>query len=196
MSTVRINFVHVVSRASRSDATDATSVSRRLTGRPRAPEKTGWVCDLRAAREARPGEPPETPDFGAPPGPPFWGVPGGPKSGSGGPGVAHFRGYLITLPVGTDFSPVSAGSRTKNMPKKRHFWNFQFFPKIPDFRHFRAPRDRFFRAPKNPLFWAQNRPFLGGPRDPPENPPFWTPPGPPRDPPGAARTGTIFRLYF
>ena len=49
---------------------------------------------------APPGRPPGRPP-GAPPGRP----PGAPGIRPGGPKSAHFFGYLITLPVGTDFAP-------------------------------------------------------------------------------------------
>ena len=48
-----------------------------------------------------PGPPWETPREGVP-GPPGPGSPPGGRPGARGPGGVHFRGYLITLPVGTD----------------------------------------------------------------------------------------------
>jgi len=93
-----------------------------------------------------PGPPWETPREGVP-GPPWAGVPPGGRPGARGPGGVHFRGYLITLPVGTD-----VGIRNR----KGWFSGGQKSP------------------PGRP--GAQNRP-PGPPPGPPRGPPPGGPPG-------------------
>jgi len=106
---------------------------------------------------------------GAPPGlwdPPDPGPPAGGPRGARGPGGVHFRGYLITLPVGTD---VALFRYRSGIPPK----NFRKFS--PPARAPRpggaprgAPRDPPGRGPKTALF----RPPARGVR----STPFFDPP--------------------
>ena len=69
-----------------------------------------------------PGDPPDTP-LETPPG---RGVPGGVSGGvPGGPGgqkSAHFFGYLIILPVGTEFRYIFFNERIRILVKNPDFW--------------------------------------------------------------------------
>ena len=100
-------------------------------------------------------------------GPPGSGTPAGGPRGARGPGGVHFRGYLITLPVGTD---VALFRYRSGIPPK----NFRKFspprPGPPGARRGPpgAPRDPPGRAPKTALF----RPPARGVR----SDPFFDPP--------------------
>ena len=148
------------------------SVRTRL-GLPAVPAAQG----LADPKQTRPGGSGRQNPCGYTPG--VWGAPpggrrgrGGPPGGPPGPGGVHFRGYLITLPVGTE-------------------WNFGFFGIFGPPRGIPPQNGPPGGPPKTPLFhsiWysvgAQKPPkwrFPGGrPR---------TPSGPPRGPPGPPGPG-------
>ena len=97
---------------------------------------------------------------GAPPGlwdPPDPGPPAGGPRGARGPGGVHFRGYLITLPVGTD---VALFRYRSGIPPKK-------------FRKFSPPRPGAPPAPGPPRGPPGTPP--GPPREGPKNGPFSTP---------------------
>ena len=122
-----------------------------------------------------PADPPRRVPPGTLPGPPSPGGPGAPPRGARG---AHFGGYLITLPVGTEWD-IFAGP---------HFWPKSGF--LPPWD--RIPPSNTKRSYLDP----QNDPLRGVPRGVPGGPPArgGSPPGArifraPRGPPGGAPGG-------
>ena len=110
---------------------------------------------------------------GAPPGlwdPPDPGPPAGGPRGARGPGGVHFRGYLITLPVGTD---VALFRYRSGIPPK----NFRKFspPPARGPPGAGAPRGPPRDPPGTPPGGAQKRPFFDPPPGGSEVPPFSTP---------------------
>ena len=100
--------------------------------------------------------------LGGGPRPPWAGAPPGGRPGARGPGGVHFRGYLITLPVGTD-----VGIRN------RKGW-FSGGQKSPPGRP--GAQNRPPGAPPGP---PREAPLGGGPGGPKKGV-FLTPPGPPK----------------
>ena len=129
-----------------------------------------------------PGGGSETGSRGAPP-------PGGvPRGGPGGPGGVHFGGYLITLPVGTEF-----WDRIRDRPAGRPIPIYLGTKIGPFFGIRRGPAGRGERfwfsgpgAPRAPPRGGpgppQNDPPKRPPKTPPKRPPWIPPPNPPKTP--------------
>ena len=108
----------------------------------------------------------------------FRGIPKNPPGPPGGQKSAHFVGYLINLPFGTNMAPLFLGF----LDPPGQTWD--------------PPKRGSGYPPKTPPLWTP--PFLQIPRDK-EGPkgsflgvfwdPFWTPFGPPMDPPGTPPGG-------
>ena len=109
--------------------------------------------------------------LGGGPRPPWAGAPPGGRPGARGPGGVHFRGYLITLPVGTD-----VGIRN------RKGW-FSGGQKSPPGRP--GAQNRPPGAPPGP---PREAPLGGGPGGPKKGV-FLTPPGPPKIDPFLGSSG-------
>ena len=98
--------------------------------------KPGWGSDTGGGIPEPPGGPPG----GVPRGPPR----GGPRGAPRAPGGVHFRGYLITLPVGTK-------------------WDTGFL----------APRDRVIQGYPHPVGYTPRYPPQTPPDTPPLGTPLW-----------------------
>ena len=130
----------------------------------------------------------EGPFWGSRRGPPFGGAGGPPRDPPPGGGGAHFGGYLITLPVGTEF-----WDRIRDRPAGRPIPIYLGTKIGPFFGIRRGPAGRGERfwfsgpgAPRAPPRGGpgppQNDPPKRPPKTPPKRPPWIPPPNPPKTP--------------